>query len=192
MKLAAAPDCVGRDDCEKGLKGVYGIDITEVVPLGYGTAQTKDAVLNGEVELGQTGTTDGTLEAQDLVLLEDDEGIQPAQNLIPAVNSDFLADNPDVEDVLNELSSTLTTEDLGTLNAQVDVERMEVSDVAQTYLEEKGLRLVRQLGGQELRGLRALGATCRRRRRRRTSSPRSRPCRPRRSRSTWWAVPRDC
>lgn len=139
IKLAAAPDCVGRDDCEKGLKGVYGIDITEVVPLGYGTAQTKEAVLNGEVEVGQTGTTDGTLEAQDLVLLEDDEGIQPAQNLLPAVNSEFLADNPDVEDVLNELSSTLTTEDLGTLNAQVDVERMEVSDVAQTYLEEKGL-----------------------------------------------------
>ncbi len=139
VKLAAAPDCVGRDDCEKGLTEVYGIDITEVVPLGFGTAQTKEAVLDGEVEVGQTGTTDGTLADQGLVLLEDDQGIQPAQNLIPAVNSDFLADHPDIEDVLNELSSTLTTEDLGQLNAQVDVERMEASEVAQTYLEDKGL-----------------------------------------------------
>ena len=46
------------------------------------------------------------------MILEDDKGIQPAQNLIPAVNSDFLKDNPDIEDVLNELSQTLTTEDL--------------------------------------------------------------------------------
>ena len=37
-------------------------------------------------------------EQEGLVLLEDDKGIQPAQNLIPAVNSDFLADNPDIED----------------------------------------------------------------------------------------------
>ncbi len=139
IKLAAAPDCVGRDDCEKGLTEVYGIDVTEVVPLGYGTAQTKDAVINGEVEVGQTGTTDGTLEAQDLVLLDDDQGIQPAQNLLPAVNSEFLADNPEVEEVLNELSATLTTEDLGQLNAQVDVERMEASEVATAYLEGKGL-----------------------------------------------------
>ncbi|MDQ3450846.1 MAG: ABC transporter substrate-binding protein, partial [Actinomycetota bacterium] len=139
IKLAAAPDCVGRDDCEKGLEQVYGLDISEVVPLGFATAQTKDAVIEGEVELGQTGTTDGTLAAQGLVLLEDDKGIQPAQNLIPAVNSEFLNANPDVADTLNEVSATLTTEDLAEMNAQVDVNREKPEDVAQAYLKEKGL-----------------------------------------------------
>lgn len=139
IKLAAAPDCVGRDDCQKGLEGVYGIEISEVVPLGFGGAPTKDAVIEGEVELGQTGTTDGTLEAQGLVLLEDDQGIQPAQNLIPAVNSEFLDANADVADVLNEVSGTLTTEDLAELNVQVDVNREKPEDVAQAYLEEQGL-----------------------------------------------------
>lgn len=139
IKLAAAPDCVGRDDCEKGLEQVYGLEISEVVPLGFATAQTKDAVIEGEVELGQTGTTDGTLAAQGLVLLEDDKGIQPAQNLIPAVNSEFLDANPDVADVLNEVSATLTTEDLAEMNAQVDVNREMPEEVAQAYLEEKGL-----------------------------------------------------
>lgn len=139
IKLAAAPDCVGRDDCEKGLTDVYGINITEVVPLGFGGAPTKDAVLKGEVQLGQSGTTDGTLADQGLVLLEDDKGIQPAQNLIPAVNSDFLADHPDVADLLNELAAVLTTDDLVELNAQVDVERQQPEDVAKAYLEDKGL-----------------------------------------------------
>ncbi len=55
-------DCAGRADCEGGLTEVYGLDITEIVPLDFGSAQIKDAVLNGEVQLGETGTTDGSLE----------------------------------------------------------------------------------------------------------------------------------
>jgi osmoprotectant transport system substrate-binding protein len=139
ITLAAAPDCEGRSDCEVGLKEVYGINLTKIEPLGYATAQTFEAVLNGEVELGQTGTTDGTLESQGLVFLEDDQSIQPAQNLIPAVNTDFYNEHQDVADVLNPLMETLSTEDLVELNAQVSVERQKPEDVAQAYLEGEGL-----------------------------------------------------
>jgi osmoprotectant transport system substrate-binding protein len=139
IKLGAPEDCAGRADCEGGLKDVYGLDITEIVPLDFGSSQVKDAVANGEVTLGETGTTDASLEALGLVLLEDDKGIQPAQNLTPAVNSDFLADNADLEDVFNELSQTLTTEDLADMNMQVDLERKKPEDVAQAFLQDKGL-----------------------------------------------------
>jgi osmoprotectant transport system substrate-binding protein len=139
IKLGAPPDCEGRADCEGGLTGVYGLDITEIVPLDFASAQVKDAVKSGEIQLGETGTTDGTLEDLGLVLLEDDKGIQPAQNLTPAVNSDFLADNPDLEDLFNELSAALTTEDLAAMNVQVDLERKKPADVAQQFLEDKGL-----------------------------------------------------
>jgi len=137
--LAAATDCEGRADCEAGLTQVYGIEIEKILPTGFGTQPTKDAVLEGEAALGLTGTTDGSLDELGLVILEDDKGIQPAQNLIPAVNSEFLDQNPDVADVLNELSATLTTDDLASLNAQVDIERQQAADVAQAYLEDKGL-----------------------------------------------------
>ena len=139
VTLAAPPDCKGRDDCEKGLTEVYDLDIAEIVPLGYGTTQTKEAVRDGEADLGQTGTTDGSLKELDLVLLEDDKGIQPAQNLTPAVNADFLADNPDLEDVFNELSAALTTDDLASMNAKVDLERQKPEDVAAEFLADKGL-----------------------------------------------------
>ncbi len=137
--LAAAPDCEGRADCEGGLTQEYGIDVTKVLPLGFGGAATYKSVLDDESQLGLTATTDGSLEAQGLVLLEDDKQIQPAQNLVPAINSDWLADNEEVEDVLNELMSTLTTEDLAELNNRVSVEREKAADVAQDYLSEKGL-----------------------------------------------------
>ena len=139
IKLGAPEDCAGRADCEGGLTDVYQLDITEIVPLDFASSQLKDAVLNGEVQLGETGTTDGTLEDLGLVLLEDDKGIQPAQNLTPAVNSDFLADNPDLEDLFNELSAALTTEDLAEMNVKVDLERQKPEDVAADFLEEKGL-----------------------------------------------------
>jgi osmoprotectant transport system substrate-binding protein len=139
IKLGAPPDCEGRADCEGGLTKVYGLDITEIVPLDFASAQVKDAVKSGEVQMGETGTTDGTLADLGLVLLEDDKGIQPAQNLTPAVNTDFLNSNSDIEGIFNQLSEALTTEDLANMNVQVDLERKKPEDVAQQFLEDKGL-----------------------------------------------------
>ncbi len=137
--LAAAPDCEGRTDCEAGLSEEYGIDITKVLPLGYGSPQAIDSVQKGESQLVEVATTQSNVAAEGLVVLEDDKNIQPAQNLIPAVNSDFLADNPDVADALNKLADTLTTEDLTELNTKVDLERADPADVAQQYLEDNDL-----------------------------------------------------
>jgi osmoprotectant transport system substrate-binding protein len=139
VALAAAPDCEGRLDCEGGLSDEYGIDVTEVLPLGYASNQTYQAVLDGEVELGETSTTDGTLESQGLVVLEDDQQIQPAQNLVPAVSTEFLEANPDVEEVLNPLMEALTTENLTELNGRVAVDREQPEDVATDFLTEQGL-----------------------------------------------------
>jgi osmoprotectant transport system substrate-binding protein len=139
VTLAAAPDCQGRLDCEGGLASAYGIKITKILPLGYASPQTYDSVIKGESQLGETSTTDGTLESQGLVLLPDDQHIQPAQNLVPMVSNAFLQDHPDVADPLNELMSKLTTEDLTKLNAEVSVDRQKAEDVAQQWLSDNGL-----------------------------------------------------
>lgn len=139
IKLGAPPDCEGRADCETGLTKVYGFDISQIVPLDFASAQVKDAVKSGEVQMGETGTTDGTLDDLGLTILEDDQGIQPAQNLTPAVNSAFLDDHPDVADIFDQLSSALTTDDLAAMNVQVDLERKKPEDVAQQFLQDQGL-----------------------------------------------------
>jgi osmoprotectant transport system substrate-binding protein len=139
ITLAAAPDCPERDDCLKGLESVYDIEIGDFQPLGFGSAQTKDALKTGEVQLGQVGTSDGQVEQLNLVVLEDDKNWQNAENLVPIVSTEFLDANPEVEETLNELSDTLTTEDLMQLNAKVDAERQLAKDVAREYLSQKGL-----------------------------------------------------
>ena len=136
--LAAGDDCPTRPFCEPGLESTYGLDISEIIPLGFGTPQTKEAVSNGDAQLGLVGTTDGTLDQLGLVLLEDDMNLQLADNLVPIVNAETAGDDA-VAEALNQLADVLTTEDLATLNAQVDGERQQPADVALAYLEEKGL-----------------------------------------------------
>lgn len=137
--LAAAPDCEGRLDCAGGLVDQYGIDVTEILALGFASDQTYQSVLDGESQLGLTSTTDGTLEEQGLVVLEDDKAIQPAQNLVPAVSNDFLDANPDVADILNPLMAALTTENLTELNGRIAVDRETFENVATDFLTDAGL-----------------------------------------------------
>jgi osmoprotectant transport system substrate-binding protein len=136
--LAAPEECPDRPFCEPGLEETYGLTVTEVLPLGFGTAQVKEAVTSGKAQLGLTGTTDATLEDLGLVVIEDDKNLQLADNLVPVVGKDF-ADDADLADALNALAGELTTEDLTELNRKVDGERQKEADVAKEFLESKGL-----------------------------------------------------
>jgi osmoprotectant transport system substrate-binding protein len=137
--LAGTQECPERPKCELGLEQVYGIDVTEDLPLGFGSPQNKQAVVDGKAQLGLSGTTDGTLGALGLVVLEDDKQLQNADNLVPVVNADGPAGSEEVAELLNGLSGTLTTEDLAELNRRVDEDREQAAGVAQDYLSEKGL-----------------------------------------------------
>jgi osmoprotectant transport system substrate-binding protein len=86
--LAGTAECPERPKCEVGLRETYGIDITEDLPLGFGSVQNKEAVTSGKAQLGLSGTTDGTLGALGLVVLEDDQQLQNADNLVPVVNAE--------------------------------------------------------------------------------------------------------
>ena len=139
IALAANSDCSTRQDCAKGLKEVYGIEISKIEPLGFGSAETKRALTDGKVELAQVSSTDGTLDAAGIVVLEDDKQLQNAENLVPIVNSAWIKDNPKAADALNKLSEELTTGDLARMNAKVDAERLKPDDVARQFLKDKGL-----------------------------------------------------
>jgi osmoprotectant transport system substrate-binding protein len=136
--LAAVEECPERPFCQPGLEETYGLEITEVLPLGFGSPQAKQAVADGQAQLVLTGTTDATLPDFGLVLLEDDQGLQQADNLVPVVNA-TAAEDQALVDALNQLADVLTTEDLTDLNRQVDAERQQPADVATAYLEEQGL-----------------------------------------------------
>ena len=127
-----------RPNCQIGLEKTYGLKISQVLPLGFGTPQGKQAVLTGKADVVETGTTDATLDSQGLVLLKDDKNLQEAENIVPVVNTQK-AGSPEIAALLDKLSSTLTTDDLAQLNLKVDAQRQKPEDVAKEYLTSKGL-----------------------------------------------------
>jgi osmoprotectant transport system substrate-binding protein len=139
VKLGGNSDCPDRADCQKALEDDYGIKVTGFEPTGFGSQATKDDLVKGVTQIGSVGTTDATLESLGLVILDDDKHVQNAENLVPVVNSDWLADHKDAEEALNKLSAVLTTEDLTELIGKVDLDREKASDVAEDYLKDKGL-----------------------------------------------------
>ncbi|MEU9121215.1 ABC transporter substrate-binding protein [Streptomyces sp. NPDC048506] len=138
VKLASGEECETRVFCKPGLEKTYGIDITGLDPKGVGTPQAKQAVKDGTDQLVLTTTTDATLDNFGLVLLKDDKKLQNADNVLPVVNAKSAGDK-EIETALGKLTRTLTTEDLINLNRKVDAERLKPADVAQAYLEAKGL-----------------------------------------------------
>jgi osmoprotectant transport system substrate-binding protein len=86
-----------------------------------------------------SGETCAPVPGEQLVVLEDDQALQNADNVIPAVNVAAAEANPALLPALNAVSAVLTTEDLVNMNAAVDVERQSAEDVAAAWVEESGV-----------------------------------------------------
>lgn len=136
--LAATDACPQGPFCQVGLQKVYGIRIAKLLPTGFGSTKTKQAVLSGEAALGLVATTDGTLQALGLYLLKDDKRLQLAENLVPVVNAGS-AGSPQVAAALDPLATVLTSADLARMNDQVNVGQLSPDQVAKAYLTENGM-----------------------------------------------------
>jgi osmoprotectant transport system substrate-binding protein len=74
-----------------------------------------------------------------LVVLEDDKGLQNADNIVPAVNAAAAAANPALLEALNTVSAKLTEDDLIGMNKAVDIDRKSATDVAAAYVSDNDL-----------------------------------------------------
>jgi osmoprotectant transport system substrate-binding protein len=74
-----------------------------------------------------------------LVVLEDDKGLQNADNIVPAVNAAAATANPALLEALNTVSAKLTEDDLIGMNKAVDIDRKSAADVAAAYVSDNSL-----------------------------------------------------
>ena len=136
LVLGGPPECPQRPLCLPGYEEVYGLDFQDFQALDAGGPLTTEALNSGEIDVGLVFSTQGAIVANDWVVLEDDQGLQPAENITPAVREEIL--NGEVEELLNSVSATLTTEDVTDMNARIE-EGEAPADVATAFLQEQGL-----------------------------------------------------
>jgi osmoprotectant transport system substrate-binding protein len=97
------------------------------------------ATAKGQCNFGEVFTTDGRIPALDLRVLEDDKQFFPLYNLTEVVNSDLLAEHPELAEIFGQLNPKLTNDVMLTLNAKVDNDGEDPALVARSWLIKEGL-----------------------------------------------------
>jgi osmoprotectant transport system substrate-binding protein len=120
-----------------GLKDIYGIAFKAFRSLDAGGPVTTGALSNGSIDVARMFTTQGVIDARGWVVLADDKGLNPAQNLAPLARREVLDER--VRDALDAISAALSTETLQRLNRELSVDKRDPADVAADWVREAGL-----------------------------------------------------
>lgn len=136
-----ATGCPDNPVCGPGLNEVYGIDIStlDVEPLPPCSPEIAEALNNDAIQVAQVCTTQAEIASFNFVLMEDDGGLAPAQNLVPVLTQELAdAGGDDLAAILNSVSELLTTEELTNLNLSI-AEQESYEDIASQWLTDNGL-----------------------------------------------------
>lgn len=116
----------------QGLEDVYGVDASFVAT---GDTTVQDLVA-GTVNVANVFSADPRIQTEDLVTLEDPEGLFLASNVVPLVDADVAEE---IADVIDPVSAALTPEGLVDLNVQSTEEQRSPEDIAADWLAENDL-----------------------------------------------------
>lgn len=140
LVFGGPPECTRRPFCIPGLERSYGIRFGQVFSnLDTGGPRTVSALAEGTVDVALLFTSDGAIDLNDFVLLEDDLDLQPAENVTPVIRTGVLDRfGPPLADTVNAVSALLSTGELRTLNAEV-ARGATPQQIASRWLASNGL-----------------------------------------------------
>jgi osmoprotectant transport system substrate-binding protein len=137
LVVGAGPEFAERHQGIKGLESVYGLKFKEFKPLDAGGPLTINALKDGDIQVANIYSTDSSIVTNKFVVLEDPKNLYSSQNVIPLIRSE--ANNATVTGALDAVSGKLTTANLTTYLAQVQVDKKDITVVAKAFLTENGL-----------------------------------------------------
>jgi osmoprotectant transport system substrate-binding protein len=137
LVLGGPPVCPKRRECLVGLQQVYGLKFKEFKPLGdISGPQIFGALEDGTIQVGTVLSSDGTVAANGLIVLEDDKKLQNAENVLALYRESV---PQEARDVVERVNKALTTEKLQELNKKYNQDGEDPEDLARQFLEDAGL-----------------------------------------------------
>jgi osmoprotectant transport system substrate-binding protein len=133
LSIGGPPECPERPLCLEGLQDVYRLRFARFKPMP--TRDVTAAELDsGEIDVGMLDTTNPHLIDNDLIQLEDDRQLQPAENVVPVIRREVVdVYGPPLVRLCNAVSAKLTTTELTRLNLRV-MKGRSPADVASAWL----------------------------------------------------------
>ena len=136
LQIAANSEFEVRPYGPEGVKAVYDVDVSVVPVEDSGGPLTVQALTDGDVQLANIYTSDPSIAANDLVVLEDPEALILPQNVVPVVSENV---DETAEAAMTAVIEALTAEDLIELNRRSVEDQASSADIAAQWLGEKGL-----------------------------------------------------
>jgi len=138
LRLGAVPEFTARPDGLPGLQKAYGgFRFAKIVYVDIGLKYK--ALTDGDVDVVIAFGTDGQIDAEHLVVLDDDKHFFPPYAVAPVVRDDALAKFPKTAAALNSVAPLLTDAVMRHLNWRVDGNKEDPADVARDFLTRAGL-----------------------------------------------------
>lgn len=139
LRLGGFADCPTNPFCIPGLQDRYGVDLSSKFSAQDGGDLTKTALKGGEIDVAVLTTTDPDIAANGWVILSDDKGLINADNIVPVASDALLSQaGNSLKDLIDRISSALTTEGLTELNRQFVIDKDDADQVARRWLDDNG------------------------------------------------------
>ena len=133
LRLGAGHEFIERPDGLPGLQKAYGgfrFSSVKITALGL----KYKALLAGDVDVALAFGTDGEIDADKLIVLDDDRHFFPPYQVAPVVRVDALTRFPRIPAALNPLRPFITDAAMRQLNWRVDGNHEDPADVARDFV----------------------------------------------------------
>jgi osmoprotectant transport system permease protein len=131
-----AHEFYGRSDGYPGLQKTYGLNLR---PRLIDQNLMYEAIYRGQVDIISGYSTDGRINAFDLLVLTDNRHAFPPYDAAPVVRQAVLTRYPDLGPTLNQLAGKLSDSVMTALNYRVDYKKESPELVARDFLKQAGL-----------------------------------------------------
>ena len=122
----------------RGSSRAYGVDVQGVQAARRRRAASVAALKDNKVNCANLFSTQSAIPANGFVTLEDPKHLAQTEAVVPLIAKS--AATPEVSQVLNDVSSKLTTDNLVEMVKRVEVDKDDASTVADDFLSKNGLK----------------------------------------------------
>ena len=118
MTAGFGPEFMARQDGYPGLRKAYGLGFGRILQLDLGLMYR--ALDQREIDVAVANSTDGRIDALDLVVLADDRRYFPPYQAAPVARQEALDRHPGLREGLEALAGSLDEADMRALNREVE------------------------------------------------------------------------
>ena len=136
LKLGANSEAETRPNGPLGLAEKYGLEVGFTPIEDGGGPLTVKALQDGDIQLAIVYTADPSIAQNDLVSLEDNEGLFLASHLVPLASDDVTTE---AAAIIDGVSAAMSPDELIALNNRSVTEQLPAADIAADWLTEEGL-----------------------------------------------------